>query len=56
MMSIFSYMLDEDMEIFIDDFLGFENSFDQCLEILEKVLRRCESTNLVLNWETLTSL
>lgn len=44
-------MLDEDMEIFIDDFLVFENSFDQCLEILEKVLRRCESTNLVLNWE-----
>ncbi|XP_060964172.1 uncharacterized protein LOC133033462 [Cannabis sativa] len=29
----------------------FGSSFDHCLENLEKVLTRCEKSNLVLNWE-----
>nr|GEV80284.1 hypothetical protein [Tanacetum cinerariifolium] len=29
----------------------FENSFQTCLSHLEKMLKRCEDTNLCLNWE-----
>ncbi|GKD06488.1 hypothetical protein Tco_1181462, partial [Tanacetum coccineum] len=39
------------MEVFMDDFSVFGNSFDHCLLNLEKMLKRCEETNLVLNWE-----
>ncbi|GJX41450.1 reverse transcriptase domain-containing protein [Tanacetum coccineum] len=39
------------MEVFMDDFLVFGDSFDSCLSNLEKMLKRCEDTNLVLNWE-----
>ncbi|KAK1662502.1 hypothetical protein QYE76_050661 [Lolium multiflorum] len=38
-------------EVFMDDFSVYENSFDNCLRNLDKVLQRCEETNLVLNWE-----
>ncbi|GKG21080.1 reverse transcriptase domain-containing protein [Tanacetum coccineum] len=37
--------------IFIDDFLVFGDSFSSCLSHLDKMLQRCEDTNLVLNWE-----
>ena len=33
----------------MDDFSIFGDSFDNCLTKLEKVLRRCEEKNLVLN-------
>lgn len=39
------------MEVFMDDFSVFGDSFDICLKNLERVLRRCEETNLVLSWE-----
>ncbi|GJX40272.1 reverse transcriptase domain-containing protein [Tanacetum coccineum] len=39
------------MEVFMDDFSIFGSSFDHCLKNLEKMLKRCEETNLVLNWE-----
>ncbi|GKE38817.1 reverse transcriptase domain-containing protein [Tanacetum coccineum] len=39
------------VEDFMDDFLVFDNFFDQCLNNLDKMLSRCEETNLVLNWE-----
>ncbi|GJW30463.1 reverse transcriptase domain-containing protein [Tanacetum coccineum] len=39
------------MEVFMDDFSVFGSSFDHCLKNLEKMLKRCEETNLVLNWE-----
>lgn len=39
------------MEIFMDDFSVFGNTFDQFLETLGKVSKKCESTNLVLNRE-----
>nr|GFC18115.1 reverse transcriptase domain-containing protein [Tanacetum cinerariifolium] len=39
------------MEVFIDDFLIFGNSFITCLSHLEKMLKRCEDIKLCLNWE-----
>ncbi|CAL2239443.1 unnamed protein product [Prunus armeniaca] len=51
MMSIFSDMVERFIEVFMDDFSVFGDSFDQCLHYLSKVLARCEQTNLVLNWE-----
>ncbi|KAM6543139.1 hypothetical protein CsatB_007586 [Cannabis sativa] len=51
MMAIFSDMVENILEIFMDDFSVFGESFDTCLVNLEKVLARCEDTNLVLNWE-----
>ncbi|KAK1556097.1 hypothetical protein QYE76_017256 [Lolium multiflorum] len=38
-------------KVFMDDFSVYGNSFDSCLRNLDKVLQRCEETNLVLNWE-----
>ncbi|GKB81048.1 reverse transcriptase domain-containing protein [Tanacetum coccineum] len=51
MMAIFHYMIEKTMEVFMDDFSIFGDSFDSCLSNLEKMLKRCEDTNLVLNWE-----
>ncbi|GJR82428.1 reverse transcriptase domain-containing protein [Tanacetum coccineum] len=51
MMAIFHDMIEETMEVFVDDFSVFEDSFSSCLSHLEKMLKRCEDTNLVLNWE-----
>jgi hypothetical protein len=51
MLSIFSDMVERFLEIFMDDFSVFDDSFDDCLTNLEKVLSRCEEKNLVLNWE-----
>nr|GEU94465.1 reverse transcriptase domain-containing protein [Tanacetum cinerariifolium] len=39
------------MEVFMNDFLVFENSFSTCLSHLEKMLKQCEDTNFCLNWE-----
>ncbi|GJW05461.1 reverse transcriptase domain-containing protein [Tanacetum coccineum] len=51
MMAIFHEMVEDFMEVFMDDFSVFGNSFDQCLNNLDKMLGRCEETNLVLSWE-----
>jgi hypothetical protein len=51
MLSIFSDMVERFLEIFMDDFSVFGDSFDDYLTNLEKVLNRCEEKNLVLNWE-----
>ncbi|KAI3714701.1 hypothetical protein L6452_21660 [Arctium lappa] len=51
MMSIFSDMLEKSIEIFMDDFSVYGSSFDQCLDNLKQSLKRCEETDLVLNWE-----
>ncbi|GJS98044.1 reverse transcriptase domain-containing protein [Tanacetum coccineum] len=51
MMTIFHDMIEKTMEVFMDDFSVFGDSFDSCLSNLEKMLKRCEDTNLVLNWE-----
>nr|GEV20579.1 reverse transcriptase domain-containing protein [Tanacetum cinerariifolium] len=39
------------MEVFMDDFSVFGNSFGTCLSHLDKMLKWCEDTNLCLNWE-----
>ncbi|GJY73966.1 reverse transcriptase domain-containing protein [Tanacetum coccineum] len=39
------------MEVFMDDLSVFGNSYKTCLSHLDKMLQRCEDTNLVLNWE-----
>nr|GEV29478.1 reverse transcriptase domain-containing protein [Tanacetum cinerariifolium] len=51
MMAIFHDMIEKTMEVFMDDFSVFENSFQSCLSHLERMLKRCEDTNLCLNWE-----
>ena len=51
MMSMFSNLVEEAMEIFTDDFSVYGSSFEKCLEDLEKVLQRCQDKNLALNWE-----
>nr|GEX50522.1 reverse transcriptase domain-containing protein [Tanacetum cinerariifolium] len=51
MMAIFHDMIEKTMEVFMDDFSVFGNSFQTYLSHLEKMLKRCEDTNLCLNWE-----
>ncbi|GJS03363.1 reverse transcriptase domain-containing protein [Tanacetum coccineum] len=51
MMAIFHDMIEKTMEVFMDDFSVFGDSFSTCLSHLDKMLKRCEDTNLVLNWE-----
>jgi len=51
MMEIFADMVEKCIEVFMDDFSVFGASFENCLANLEKVLQRCEESNLVLNWE-----
>ena len=51
MMSMFSDLVEEVMEIFMDDFTVYGSSFEQCLNNLETVLQRCKDKQLALNWE-----
>nr|GEW85240.1 reverse transcriptase domain-containing protein [Tanacetum cinerariifolium] len=51
MMAIFHDMIEKTMEVFVDDFSVFGDSFSSCLSYLDTMLQRCEDTNLVLNWE-----
>ena len=50
-MSIFSDMIEEIMEVFMDDFSAYGKTFDHCLENSDEVLQRCQEKDLVLNWE-----
>ncbi|XP_024041924.1 uncharacterized protein LOC112099055 [Citrus clementina] len=51
MLNIFCDMVEHCLEVFMDDLTVFGNSFDDCLDNLEKVLKRCVEKELVLNWE-----
>nr|GEW43943.1 hypothetical protein [Tanacetum cinerariifolium] len=51
MMAIFHDMIKKTMEVFMDEFSIFGNSFQSCLSYIERMLKRCEDTNLCLNWE-----
>lgn len=51
MIAIFDDLVEDIMEVFMDDFSVFGDSFDLCLKNLERVLARCEETNSVLSWE-----
>ena len=50
MMSMFSDLAEEVMEIFMDDFTVYGSSFEHCLQNLGTVLQRCYDKNLALNW------
>ncbi|RDX82975.1 Retrovirus-related Pol polyprotein from transposon 17.6, partial [Mucuna pruriens] len=51
MTSIFSDLLQDCMEVFMDDFTVYADLFEACLTNLFRVLKRCIDTNLVLNFE-----
>ncbi|GJZ92931.1 reverse transcriptase domain-containing protein [Tanacetum coccineum] len=51
MLAIFHDMIEEPVEVFMDDFSVFGNSFNNCLKNLDKMLQCCKDANLVLNWE-----
>ena len=51
MTAIFSNFCKNIVEVFMDDFSVYGTSFGDCLSNLDRVLQRCEETNLVLNWE-----
>ena len=48
---IFFDFCEKIVEVFMDEFFVYGKSFDDCLRNLDRVLQRCEQTNLVLNWE-----
>jgi hypothetical protein len=49
MMVIFSDLIEKVMEVFMDDFSVCGKTFERCLANLNKVLKRCQMANLVLN-------
>ncbi|KAI3516249.1 hypothetical protein L1887_15160 [Cichorium endivia] len=51
MVSIFSEYVEEIIEVFMDDFTVYGDSFNHCLQNLTKILQRCIDTDLVLNYE-----
>ena len=51
MMSTFSELVENVVEVFMDDFLVYGDSFDNCLKNLEMVLEQYKETHLVLNLE-----
>eukprot|EP00257_Ricinus_communis_P016126 XP_015574194.1 uncharacterized protein LOC107261200 [Ricinus communis] len=51
MLSIFSDMLEECIEVFMDDFSVFGSSFDTYLSNLTPILERCIECNLTLSWK-----
>ncbi|KAJ9538830.1 hypothetical protein OSB04_031563 [Centaurea solstitialis] len=51
MMAIFSNFIEKSMEVFMDDFSVHGSDFDECLDNLSSILKRCHEVHLVLNWE-----
>ncbi|GKE42347.1 hypothetical protein Tco_1469631, partial [Tanacetum coccineum] len=51
MLEIFYDLIEESIEIFMDNFFVFGNSFDNCLHNPDKMLKCCKDASLVLNWE-----
>nr|GEU92123.1 retrovirus-related Pol polyprotein from transposon 17.6 [Tanacetum cinerariifolium] len=51
MLAIFYDMIEESVEVFMDDFSIFGNSFETYLTNLNKMLQHCKDAHLVLNWE-----
>ena len=51
MVSIFSEYVEKIIEMFMNDFSIYGDSFDECLDNLVLILQRCIETNSVLNWE-----
>jgi hypothetical protein len=51
MMAIFSNLIERVMEVFMDDFSIYGKPLEDCMANLDKVLKRCQMANLVLNWK-----
>jgi len=54
MMSIFSDIVEQFLETFMDDFSIYGSSFDAYLSHLEAILTRRKEKRLVRNWENVT--
>jgi hypothetical protein len=50
-LGIFSDLIHDCVELYMDDFTIYGNTFEEALENLEKVLIRCQETNLALSNE-----
>jgi hypothetical protein len=50
-LNIFSNLINEGLEVYMDDFTPYGTDFDQALSNLEKVLEQCISTRLCLSHE-----
>ncbi|XP_021986030.1 uncharacterized protein LOC110882273 [Helianthus annuus] len=44
-------MIVTSIEVFMNDFSVYGGTFDHCLTNLDRMLKRCIETNLMLNWE-----
>nr|GEY36691.1 reverse transcriptase domain-containing protein [Tanacetum cinerariifolium] len=55
-LAIFHDMIEESVEVFMNDFSVFRNSFESCLNNLDKMLQRCRDAHLVLKWEKCHSM
>ena len=51
MLSIFNDMVEHCLKVFMDDLTMHGNSFDDCLDNLEKKFKRCVEKEIVLNWK-----
>eukprot|EP00253_Pinus_taeda_P030101 PITA_30101 len=50
-LAIFADLIHDCVEVYMDDFLVYDNSFDHALDNLERVLKRCIESNLSLSNE-----
>jgi hypothetical protein len=51
-MATFSNLVEKVMEVFMDDFSIYGETFEDCLANHDKVLRQYQEADLVMNWET----
>jgi hypothetical protein len=51
MIAVFTEFIEENVEVFMDDFSVYGKTFMNCLANLDKVRTRCAEVDLVLNWE-----
>ncbi|GJS44686.1 reverse transcriptase domain-containing protein [Tanacetum coccineum] len=51
MLAIFHDMIEESIKVFMDDFSVFGDSFNKCLNNLDKMLEHYKDAYLLLNWE-----
>jgi hypothetical protein len=51
MMAIFSDLIEKVMEVFMDYFSVYGKTFEDYLANLDKVVKRCQMVDRVLNWE-----
>jgi hypothetical protein len=50
-MEIFSNLIEKVMDVFMDDFSVYGKTFEDCLANIDKLLKRCQMVNHVVNWE-----